>query len=129
MRELSAEAQARINELIEEIKNGIGKEITALLKEINATRLAGKGKLAKPVVDRASLRWTLAWEQNKISYDLNVVVRLEDNGKAARVAGVWVHRHASTPLDYEGHTPTTRMHRLTGLALEDIKAAIEAELR
>lgn len=129
MRELSAEARARINELIEEIKNGIGKEITALLKEINATRLGGKGKLAKLVVDRASLRWTLAWEHHKISYDLNVIIRLEDNGKMARVAGVWVHRHASTPLDYEGHTPTTRMHRLTGLVLEEIKEAIETELK
>lgn len=128
MRELS-EARARINELIEEIKNGIGKEITALLKEINATRLGGKGKLAKLVVDRASLRWTLAWEHHKISYDLNVIIRLEDNGKMARVAGVWVHRHASTPLDYEGHTPTTRMHRLTGLVLEEIKEAIETELK
>lgn len=127
MRELSAEAQARINELIEEIKNGIGKEITALLKEINTTRLGGKGKLAKPVVDRASLRWTLAWEQNKISYDLNIIVRFEDNGKTARVAGVWVHRHAATSLDYEGHTPTTRMHRLTGLSIEEIKEAIEAQ--
>lgn len=127
MRELSTEAQARINELIEEIKNGIGKEITALLKEINITRLGGKGKLVKPVVDRASLRWTLAWEQNDISYDLNIIVRFEDNGKTARVAGVWVHRHASTPLDYEGHTPTTRMHRLTGLSIEEIKEAIEAQ--
>lgn len=127
MRELSIDAQARLNELIEEIQNGIGKEITALLKEINTTRLAGKGKLAKPVADRASVRWTLAWEQNKISYDLNVVVRLEDNGKTARVAGVWVHRHASTPLDYEGHTPTTRIHSLTGLSLEEIQEAIEAE--
>lgn len=129
MRELSTDAQARINELIEEIKNGIGKQITALLQEINTTRLAGKGKLAKPVVDRASVRWTLAWEQNKISYDLNVIVRLEDNGKTARVAGVWVHRHASTPLDYEGHTPTTRMHRLTGLSIQEIREAVDAECR
>ena len=51
MPELSAAAQTRINTLIEEIKNGIGKEITALLQEINATRLANKGKLSRPVVD------------------------------------------------------------------------------
>jgi hypothetical protein len=127
MPELSAEAQARINELIEETQNGIGKQITALLKEINATRLANKGKVSQPIVNRASLRWTLAWEQNKISYDLNIIVRFEDNGKVARVAGVWVHRHASTPLDYEGHTPTTRMHRLTGLTIKEIREAIDAE--
>jgi hypothetical protein len=127
MPELSAAAQTRINTLIEEIKNGIGKEITALLQEINATRLANKGKLSRPIVDRASLRWTLAWEQNKISYDLNIIIRFDDNGTVARVAGVWVHRHASTPLDYEGHTPTTRMHRLAGLTIKEIREAIDAQ--
>jgi hypothetical protein len=41
---------------------------------------------------------------------------------------VFVHRHASTSLDYEDHTPTTRMRRLTGFSMKDIREAIEAEL-
>lgn len=128
MKELKSEAQARIAKRIEEVKDALGKDIVALLKQVNTTRLAGKGKVtATPIADRASLRWMLAWEQDKISYDLNVVVRFDDNGQTARVAGVWVHRHASTPMEYEGHTPTTRMHRLTGLAIKEIKEAIEAE--
>jgi hypothetical protein len=91
-------------------------------------RLAGKGKVAAaPVIDRASLRWVLAWREDDVSYDLNVVVRFEDDGQSAYIAGVWVHRHAATPIDFEGHTPTTRMHRLTGLSIKEIRAAIEAE--
>lgn len=128
MKDLKPDAQARIAKKIEEIKTTLGKDLVELLKQINTTRLAGKGQVtATPIVDRASVRWTLAWAQDKISYDLNVVVRFDDDGKHARVAGVWVHRHASTPLEYDGHTPTTRMHRLTGLSLQEIREAIDAE--
>lgn len=128
MKDLKPEAQERIAKKIEQVKNEMSKDLVALLKQVNATRLAGEGKVtATPIVDRASLRWTLAWEQGKISYDLNIVVRFDDDGNTARVAGVWVHRHASTPLEYEGHTPTTRMHRLTGLSLQEIREAIDAE--
>jgi hypothetical protein len=120
--------QERIDRKIDEVKTTLGKDIVTLLKQINTTRLAGKGKVAAmPVTDRASLRWTLAWRQERVSYDLNVVVRFDDDGQTARVAGVWVHRHASTPLEFEGHTPTTRMHRLTGLSIKEIREAIEAE--
>jgi len=125
---MEPEAQERITKKIEEVKTAFGKDIVALLKQVNATHLAGKGKVAAtPVVDRASLRWTLGWEQDKISYDLNVVIRFDDDGQTARAAGVWVHRHASTPMEFEGHTPTTRMHRLTGLSIKEIREAIEAE--
>jgi|GEM_PF-788775 len=128
MKNVKPEAQERIAQKIEEVKNALGKDLVELLKQINATRLGGKGKVTEtPVVERASVRWTLAWEQGKISYDLNIVVRFDDDGKNARVAGVWVHRHASTPMEYEGHTPTTRMHRLTGLSIKEIKEAIDAE--
>ncbi len=120
--------QERIDEKIKEVKAALGKDIVTLLKQVNAARLAGKGKVAAtPVADRASLRWTLEWKQGRISYDLNVIVRFDDDGRAARVAGVWVHRHASTPMEFEGHTPTTRMHRLTGLSIKEIREAIEAE--
>lgn len=120
--------QERIDKKIEEIKTMLGKDIVTLLRQVNATRLGGKGKVTNtPVADRASLRWMLEWKHDKISYDLNVVVRFDDDGQTARVAGVWVHRHASTPLEFEGHTPTTRMHRLTGLSIKEIKEAIEAE--
>jgi hypothetical protein len=120
--------QERIDKKIEEVKTTVGRDIVTLLRQINAARLGGKGKVTMtPVADRASLRWMLEWKQDKISYDLNVIVRFDDDGQTARVAGVWVHRHASTPLEFEGHTPTTRMHRLTGLSIKEIKAAIEAE--
>ena len=120
--------QGRINQKIEEVKVALGKDIVTLLKQVNAARLAGKGKVAAtPVADRASLRWTLEWKKDRISYDLNVVVRFDDDGQTARVAGVWVHWHVSTPLEFEGHTPTTRMHRLTGLSIKEIREAIDAE--
>ena len=120
--------QERMNQKIEEVKAALGKDIVTLLKQVNAARLGSKGKVAAtPVADRASLRWTLEWKKDRISYDLNVVVRFDDDGKTARVAGVWVHRHVSTPMEFEGHTPTTRMHRLTGLSIEEIREAIDAE--
>ncbi len=128
MKTVKPEMQERIDKKIEEIKTVLGKDIVTLLRQVNSTRLGGKGKVTTtPVADRASLRWMLEWKQDKISYDLNVVVRFDDDGQTARVAGVWVHRHASTPLEFEGHTPTTRMHRLTGLSIKEIKEAIEAE--
>ena len=127
MRDLKPEQQERINKKIEEVKIALGKDLVVLLKQANATRLAGKGKVTTaPVVDRASLRWRLEWKQDRVSYDMNVVVRFDDDGQTARVAGVWVHRHASTPMEFEGHTPTTRM-RITGLDIEEIREAIEAE--
>jgi len=128
MKELKSEAQERITQKIDQVKATLGNDIVTMLEQVNATRLAGKGKVTPtPVADRASLRWVLEWKQGKISYDLNVVVRFDDDGQTARVAGVWVHRHASTPLEFEGHTPTTRMHRLTGLSIKEIREAIEAE--
>jgi hypothetical protein len=128
VKSIKPDMQERIDKKIEEVKTTLGKDLVALLKQVNATRLAGKGKVTTtPVADRASLRWTLAWSQDKVSYDMNVVIRFDDDGQTARVAGVWVHRHASTPMEFEGHTPTTRMHRLTGLSVQEIKEAIEAE--
>lgn len=121
--------QARLNRKIEEIQQQFGSGIRALLDEMNRARLKGKGKItASPVVDRNNLRWTLAWKDpDKVSFELNVVVQVEDDGRAARVGKVWVHRHASAPLEFEGHTPTTRMRRLTGLSLAEIREAIESE--
>jgi hypothetical protein len=128
VKNIKPDMQERIDKKIEEVKTALGKDIVALLKQVNATRLADKGKVTTtPVADRASLRWTLAWSQDKVSYDMNVVIRFDDDGQTARVAGAWVHRHASTPLEFEGHTPTTRMHRLTGLSIKEIREAIEAE--
>ncbi len=121
--------QARITEKIEQVKHAYSDEINELLKEVNRARLNSKGKITEaPIVEGNSLRWTLAWkEERKISLELNIVVNIEDDGQQARVGRVWVHRHASTPLDYEGHTPTTRMRRLTTLSIPEIKEAIEAE--
>jgi hypothetical protein len=120
--------KARISAKVEEVKRDFSDGITELLKETNKWRLGGKGKIvAAPKVDHNSLRWTLAWKEGKIAFELNVVVSIEDDGRRARVGRVWVHRHASTPFDFDGHTPTTRMRRLTGLAIEEIREAIETE--
>ncbi len=122
--------QDRINRQIEQVKNEFSKSIVELLKEVNKQHLKGKGNVApQPIIDRTNLRWTLAWKVGKISYDLNIVANVEDDGKQARISKVWVHRHASTDYDFDGHTPTTRMRRLTGLSLAEIKEAIEAELK
>jgi hypothetical protein len=109
-----------------------------LLQEINKTKLKGEGKItAAPVVDQNTLRWTLAWKApapgalgkkaGTVSYELNIVAFVEDDGREARMAKAWVHRRASTPMEFEGHTPTTRMRRLARLSLPEIREAIEAE--
>ncbi len=120
--------QVRVNQKIEDLKNEFGIALRNLLKDLNKTRLNNRGNLPpSPVVDKNSLRWTLVWQDGAINYDLNVVVAIEDDGKQARIGRVWVQRHATVAFNYEGHTPTTRMRRLTGFSLEEIRAAIEAE--
>jgi hypothetical protein len=121
--------QARINAEIEVVRRRYGNGIRELLKEINTARLKSKGKLTTiPITEGSSLRWTLAWtDEHKILFELSIIVNIEDDGHQARVGRVWVHRHASAPLDYEGHTPTTRMRRLAGLSLADLREAIDAE--
>ena len=120
----------RIDAKIEEVKSEYAAGIHELLSEVNTTRLKGKGKVEPPVVEGSSLRWTLAWrEESKISLEQNIVANVEDDGRQARVGRVWVHRHASTPMDFEGHTPTTRMRRLTSLSIAAIREAIDAEWR
>ncbi|MBI5029542.1 MAG: hypothetical protein HZB51_03380 [Chloroflexi bacterium] len=124
--ELSAEN--RINQKIEQIKNDIGVAITNLLKDANKRYLKTKGKVSTmPTIDHNNLRWTLAWTEEKITFDLSVVIAVTDNGTEARVDRVWVHRHVTTPFDYDGHTPTTHMRRLTSLSIAEIKSAVEAE--
>lgn len=123
--------EARIRAKIDEIKREYGDGIVGLLKEANARNLHGAGELAaKPVIEGSNLRWTLSWkEKEKISFNLSVVIGVVDNGKQANIERVWVHRHASTPMDYEDHTPTSRMRRLTDLSIAGIRAAVEAEMR
>jgi hypothetical protein len=127
---MTTQAEERISNKLDEIQQEIGTSIVELLREMNKTKLAGKGKVSmRPTRERASMRWTLAWKQEKISYDLNLIVSVNDDGTQARVDRVWVHRHASSDYDFDGHTPTTRMRRLTSLSLEEIKQAIEAEFK
>jgi hypothetical protein len=123
-------AQERINVKLEQIKSEYGAAIVDLLKEANRTRLKGKGRVTPaPAMDENSLRWSLSWQAGEISYGLAVVAHVADDGQQARVSKVWVHRHASTPLDFEGHTPTTRMRRLASLSLSELGEAINAECR
>ncbi len=127
---MTTPAEERLNEKLAEIQQGVGKSIVELLHQTNKDKLAGKGKVSvHPIRERSALRWTLAWHEGKVAYDLNIVVYVEDDGTAAKVSKVLVHRHASADFDYDGHTPTTRMRRLTGLSLEELQQAIEAELK
>jgi len=129
MAEENDSRQARINAEIELVRRKYGNSIHELLREINATRLQGQGDLtAMPIAEGSSLRWALAWkEEHQVAFELSIVVVVEDDGHQARVGRVWVHRHVSTPLDYDGHTPTTRMRRLAGLSIAEIREAIDAQ--
>jgi hypothetical protein len=120
--------QIRLQQQINDVQKDFGAKIYEMLLNVNRERLHGKANLTdEPYIDQHSLRWTMKWKEARIAYELSVVVRVEDNGREARVGGVWVRRHASTPLDFEGHTPTTRMRRVTNLSIKEIKEAIEAE--
>jgi hypothetical protein len=120
--------QERIQEKIKEVAGEFGGKIYAILQELNQTRLKGNGQLnEEPYADEHSLRWMMKWKEAQIAYELSVVIRFEDTGREAHIGGVWVRRHASTPLDFDGHTPTTRMRRVTNFSIKDIRDAIEAE--
>ncbi len=120
--------QERLQQKIQEVEREFGTKIYELLMHFNRERLNGKASLNdEPYTDEHSLRWNMKWKEAKIAYELSVVIRVEDTGREARVGGVWVRRHASTPLDFEGHTPTTRMRRVANLTLKEIREAIEAE--
>ena len=121
--------KARIVAKIEQVKQDYSDAICNLLEETNKARLKGRGKVAEaPLSEGNSLRWTLTWkEQQKVSFELSILVNIEDDGHKANVGRVWVHRRVSTPMDYEGHTPTTRMRRLAGLSIAEIRDAIDAE--
>lgn len=129
MGEAEDSKKARVQAKIAEIRRDYAEPIAELLREINRSRLGGRGYLtAGPAVEGNALRWTLAWkEKRKVSFELNIVANIEDDGQSAKIGRVWVHRHASTTVDYDGHTPTTRMRRLTALSLPEIKQAIDAE--
>jgi hypothetical protein len=123
-------AQERIDEKIEQVKREFGSGVMNLLKAANRTHLRSRGKVTiLPLVDRNNVRWGLSWKDKKMSYDLNIVVAINDDGIQARVDRVWVHRRVSTPFDFDGHTPTTHMRRLTSLAIAEIAEAIEAEFK
>jgi hypothetical protein len=121
---------ARVIQKIEEIKRDFGPGILHLLHQANQTFLQAKGLVSPTAkVDRNNIRWTLAWQDGALAFDLNVVISIDDDGKQARVGRVWLHRHAASTLAFEGHTPTTRMKRLTKLSLPEIKEAIELEFK
>lgn len=120
--------QARIASQIDRVIQDYSNAIADLLKETNKTRLKGRGKVSEaPLIEGNSLRWTLMWKEHKISFELSILVNIEDDGRKADVGRVWVHRRASTPIDFGGHTPTTRMRRLARLDLDEIRQAIELE--
>ena len=121
-------AQERLQQKIREVERDFGTNIYELLMGFNRERLNGKASLNdEPYTDDHSLRWTMKWKEAKIAYELSIVIRVEDTGREARVGGVWVRRHASTPLDFDGHTPTTRMRRVTNLTMKELRDAVEAE--
>ena len=120
--------QERLQEKIKEVERDFGPKIYEILMSLNRERVKGKAQLNdEPYTDEHSLRWVMKWKEARIAYEMSVVIRVEDTGREARIGGVWVRRHASTPLDFEGHTPTTRMRRVTNFSIKDIREAIEAE--
>lgn len=121
--------QDRIHQKIKEVDQQWGAEINQLLVELNRLRLNGGGKVNEsPAASKNSLRWTLTWKDAAgIHFEINVVARFEDDGHQARLAGIFVHRHASTPIAFEGHTPTTKMRKISQLSLAAIRDAIAAE--
>jgi hypothetical protein len=120
--------QERIASQIYQVIQNYSNAIVDLLKETNKTRLKGRGTVTNaPLIESSSLRWTLTWKEHKVSYELSILVNIEDDGRKAFVGHMWVHRRASTPIDFEGHTPTTRMRRLTHLNIDEIRDAIELE--
>ncbi len=123
-----ATSQARIDKKLGEIQRDVEPELDALFQELNRARLSGKGKIARLIRDRTSLRWSLTWrEESGVTYELVVILYVEDDGRTARFSKGWVHRRASAPVEYEGHTPTTRMRRIANPSPAEIKDAILAE--
>jgi len=121
-------AEDRTNQKLDQVKADLNLAVIGLLRDANKRHLKSAGKVnTVPTIDRNSIRWTLAWQEEKTTFDLSVVVAVVDDGKEARIERVWVHRHATTPFDYDGHTPTTHMRRLTSLSIAEIKSAVEAE--
>ncbi len=121
-------AENRISQKIEQVKGELGTAVVNLLRDANKRHLKSKGRVsAVPTIDRNSLYWTLAWKEDKATFALRVVIAIMDDGTQARIDRVWVHRHVTTPFDYDGHTPTTHMRRLTSLSIAEIKSAVEAE--
>ncbi len=122
----------RIESKLREIEQAHGKAIHALLEQLNQTRLQGKGTAAiLPRVEKNTLRWSLKWKtDSKVSLEIAVAVGVEDDGQSAQIAGVWVHRHASAPMEFEGHTPTTTMNRLgLQISIPEIREAIDSQWR
>ncbi len=121
-------AEGRIDQKIEQVKSDIGNSVVNLLKRANKIHLKGEGTATSaPTIEHNTVRWTLAWKEEEITYELNIVVAILDDGTQAHVDRVWVHRHVTTPFDFDGRTPTTHMRRLTSLSSAEIKNAVEAE--
>lgn len=117
-----------VGEKAQQFLRKYGDQIGNLLNETNRVNLRGKGKiLFHPISDDDILHWTLEWKQDQVSLDLNLVVHIEKNDGPLQIESVLVHRHASAPYDFEGHMPTTRMRRLNGFSMLEIKRAVDAE--
>ncbi len=122
--------QNQLDQKLDATEREFSQPIYDLLGQVNETRLKNAGDIAKQLVrDRYSLRWVMKWQDSEeISYELNIVIRVEDTGSEARVSGIWVRRHAATLFDFDGDTPTTHMRRVTDISIQGIRAAVEAEL-
>ncbi len=132
MAEYTSTQRERIQKKISEIQSRYGKDLADLLEEINRARLGGKAQVAPvPQIDQNTLRWSLKWKtEDKVTFELVIAVGIEDDGRAAKIRGVWVHRRAAAPIEYAGHTPTTRMIRLgTLISIAAIREATESQWR
>jgi hypothetical protein len=125
---VAEEAQSRLKAKAEEVARALGAPIEQLLADVNVTRLNNGGKIIPAEIQAHHVRWALEWKSNAITYRLRVVVRLADNGQAARAEQTMVQCEASTPYNFEGHTPTTTMRQVVGVDLPHIREAVIAIL-
>jgi hypothetical protein len=121
-------AKNQTDEKAQQFLREYGDQIVDLLGKVNRAHLRGQGKiLFHPISEDDILHWTLEWKQDQVSFDLNLVVHIEKNDDSLPVESVLVHRHACAPYDFAGHMPSTRMRRLNGFSMPEIKRAVEAE--
>ncbi len=118
-----ATSETRLKNKAAEVAEKSGAAIQQLLAELNAARLNGAGKISHDSQPQ-HVRWSLEWKRETITYRLRIAARLVDDGSEARFDQVLVQKEAWTAYQFEGHTPTTTMKRVSSLDIAKIREAV-----